>query len=448
MCRNQSTSGIYMSNENYLFDLPKHTENDKTPDSSIAKPRLKVAIRNQVEIMTKSIDECLPDDHKVRDVWDYVKQLDLSQILGKIKSVESNPGAPAIDPHILMALWLYAFIEGIISAKMINRYCSEHIAFKWLCGGVSVNEHTISDFRTKHGDAFDDLLTQSIGVMSHQGLVQIGRIAQDGMKVEAHAGKSSFRRGKTLKKHLKEAENYVKTLKKELVENPGAISAKQAAAKKRAAEVKVQKTKQALRELEILQEQKRAAAKKKGRSFTEEDKQNVRASKTDPEARVMKMPNSGFAPAYNVQFATDTASKLILGVTAVQAGHDYGQLNPMKKQVEKRLGHAIPEILADPGFLEYEDVNEVSQTSRVYIPCDTVKEDNKRFESVREMKKLMETAEAKAIYKERAATAEFVNARVRTRGLTQLLVSGLAKVQVVATLFAIGQNMLVWMSKS
>lgn len=435
-----------MNHKETLFKLPEHIENNNKPEISIAKPRLKVAIRNQVEIMTKSIDECLPDDHKVRSVWAYVKELDLSQILGKIKSVESSPGAPAIDPHILMALWLYAFIEGIISAKTINRYCDEHIAFKWICGGVSVNEHTISDFRTKHGDAFDDLLTQSIGVLSHSGLITIGRIAQDGMKVEAHASKSSFRREKTLKKHLKEAENYVRDLKKELTDDPGAISLKQAAAKKRAAEVKVQKTKQALQELKTLREQKKAAAKKKGRSFTEEDEQEVRASKTDPEARIMKMSNSGFAPAYNVQFASDTKSKLIVGVTAVQAGHDYGQLGPMKKQVEERLGHSVPEILADPGFLEYNDVDEVSQTSCVYIPCETVMKGQAR-KSIREMKERMEAPEAKEIYKQRASTAEFVNARVRTRGLTQVLVAGLTKVQVVATLFAIGQNMLVWMSK-
>ena len=375
-----------MNHKDVLFNLPEHIEHDNKPVFLKVKPRLKIAVRNQVEILSCAIDDQVPDEHKVRNVWNYVEQLDLSKILGKIKSVESSPGAPAIDPRILMALWLYAFIEGIISAKTINRYCIEHIAFRWLCGGVSVNEHTISDFRTDNGEAFDDLLTQSIGVLSHQGLITIGRIAQDGMKVEAHAGKSSFRREKTLKKHLKIAEAYVKTLKKEFVENPGALSLRQAAAKKRAAEVRVKKTKQALEELELLRNQKKKACKRNGKSFTEKDKSEVRASKTDPE------------------------------------------------------------ILADPGFLEYNDVDKVSQTSSVYIPCETVMKDHSR-KSIREMKERMEMHEAKEIYKQRASTAEFVNARVRTRGFTQVLVTGLAKVQVVATLFAIGQNMLVWMSK-
>jgi transposase len=436
-----------VNNNDTLFDLPKHIESDKLDNISHGKPRLKIAIRNQVEIMTGSLDDLLPEDHKARSVWAYVEQLDLSLILNKIKSVESHPGASAIDPHILFALWLYAFIEGIISAKMVNRYCKEHIAFKWICGGVSVNEHTISDFRTQHGDAFDDILTQSIGVLSHQGVINIERVAQDGMKVRAHAGKSSFRREKTLKDHLKKAEDYVKNIKKDFKEDPSKYSPRQAVAKKRAAEDRVNKIKFALEELKKHQAQKAASQKKNHKSFSEEDKEKMRASKTDPQARVMKMPNSGFSPAYNVQFASECKSKAILGVQVVQAGHDYGQLAPMQRQLIRRYGKAAPELLADPGFLEQSDVDEVSKKSCLFIPSDIVKETKNKSETMLNMKKRMETKEAKEIYKERASTAEFVNARVRTRGLTQVLVIGLAKVQVVATLFAIGQNMLVWMSK-
>lgn len=434
-----------MSSDLTLFNLPEHIERDKNIKFSCAKPRLKIPVRNQVEIMTSSLDDCLTEDHKVRSVWAFVEQLDLSNILTKIKSVESSPGAPAIDPKILIAIWLYAFIEGIISAKIINRYCREHVAFKWLCGGVSVNEHTISDFRTDHGDAFDDLLTQSIGILSHQGTITITRIAQDGMKVQANAGKSSFRREKTLKKHLKMAEEHIKALKKELKENPGAMSARQAAAKVRATEERVKRTNKALDELTKLRRQKEIANKKKSRPFTSKDKQEVRASKTDPEARIMKMSNSGFSPAYNVQFATETTSKTVVGVSVVQAGHDYGQLGAMKKQVEERLGYPVEEILADEGFLQHNDVDGVSQTSRVYIPAETINSDTK-LQSIREIKKRMETPESKEIYKQRASSAEFVNARVRTRGFTQVLVTGVDKVQVVAVFFALAHNMMLWMS--
>jgi len=446
MCEHKTNPSIYMNDNDTLFPIPESIKNDNSDKFSSAKPRLKTPIRNQVEITIESLDECLAEDHKARSVWAYVEQFDLSSILLKIKSVESAPGAPAIDPRILIALWLYAFIEGIISAKMINRYCKEHKAFKWLCGGVSVNEHTISDFRSNNGDAFDELLTQSIGVLSHQGLITIDRIAQDGMKVRAHAGRSSFRRKETLKAHLKMAQDHIESLKKEFTENPSAISAKQAAAKKRGAEEREKRTKQALIELEKLSKQKKKAFKVRCKSFTAKDKEKVRASKTDPEARIMKMPNSGFDPAYNVQLATDTKSKVIVGVEVVQAGNDYGQLGPMKKQVEARLGYSIPEILADPGFLDYKDVEEASKTSNLYIPSETITGTNEKYPAVNEMKKRMETAEAKKIYKERASTAEFVNARVRTRGLTQFSVTGLEKVQAVTLIFAIAQNMLVWIS--
>ncbi len=418
-----------------LCNIPEHIER--------AKPRLKSPIRNQIEVTTGCLDDYLSEDHKVRKVWMYVEQLDLSQILRKIKAVESRPGASAIDPRILIAIWLYAFIEGIISAKTINRYCKEHIAFKWLCGGVSVNEHTISDFRSKT-EAFDDLLTQSIGVLSYQGLIKIETVAQDGMKVEAHASRSSFRREKTLKEHLKKAKEHVESLKKEFAENPNGMSKQQAAAKKRAAEEEVKRTTLAIEELKKLQQQKAAEANRRGKTFTQKDKENVRTSKTDPQARIMKMPNSGYAPAYNIQFSTETTHKVIVGVKVTQSGHDYGQLGPMQEQIKERYGYLPLNVLADPGFLQHKDVEEVAKTGRVYIPCETTKTD--KSPALTEMKNRMETTEAKEMYKERAATAELVNARTRTRGLTQFLVAGVKKAQIVATLFAIGNNMMVWMN--
>jgi transposase len=437
---------VYMKYNDTLFDLPKYIESDKTDKPAIGKPRLKIPVRNQIEVTIGCLDDFIPDDHKVRSVAKYVSQLDLSSILCKIKSVDSSAGAPATSPEVLLTLWLYAFIEGIVSARTINRYCTEHIAFKWICGNKPVNEHTISDFRSKHGEAFDELLTQSIAVLSHQGLINIvERIAQDGMKVEANAGKSSFRREKTLKSHLKEAEAYVNALKKEFAEDPSS-SLKQKAARMKAAEEKLDRTKHAVEELKKLRKQKEDGKKKWRKTLSEKEKEDTRASKTDPEARIMKMPNSGFAPAYNIQFATDTKSKAIVGVKAVQSGNDYGQLEQMKQQVEKRLGYSIKEIIADGGYLEHEDIKKVSSASCIaYIPAERIDKKSK-CTTLTEMKKRMDTPEAKVIYNQRAETAEFVNARVRTRGFTQVLVRGLSKVQVLATFFAVGQNMLIWMS--
>lgn len=239
-----------MDIENTLFNLPEHILEAESHKNTTTKPRLKLPVRNQVEFTNLCLDDCLPEDHKARLVWDFVTQLDLSSILGEIKSVESHPGAPAIDPKILFALWLYAFIEGINSAGVVSRYCEEHIAFKWICGGVKVNNHTISDFRSNNTTLFNSALTQSIGILSHEGIINLERVAQDGIKVKANAGDSSYRRKTTLEKHLKLAEEYIKQLDAELEANPNRYSTRQASAKKRAAEERVQRVKKALNELQ------------------------------------------------------------------------------------------------------------------------------------------------------------------------------------------------------
>lgn len=430
-----------------LFELPKHiVEHKNIKKDSFVKARTKKPERMQVETIIAALDDFLPEDHRARFVWEYVEEFDLSKILNKIKSVESHPGAPAIDPRILFALWLYAYLEGIVSSRVINRYCREHIGFKWICGGVSVNEHTISDFRTNHGEAFDNLLTQSIAVLSKQGFVTLEKVAQDGMKVKAHAGRSSFRREKSLKECLKNAEEYVNKLNKEFAKNPNLYSDKQASAKKKGAEERKNRIKSAIEELTTHREQKEASCKKNRNSFTEKDKQEMRSSTTDPQARVMKMPNGGFSPAYNIQFASDCDSKVIVGVIATQAGNDYGQIKPMRDQIINRLGKTASNILVDSGYLERTDIAEAGKFSTIYAPIENIKETKNQTQSMLDLKKRMQTEKAKEIYKERASTAEFVNARVRTRGLTQFVVRGLVKVQAVATLFAIGQNMLVWMA--
>jgi transposase len=435
-----------MNNQETLFSLPELPESNIPQNIHHGKPRLKIPIRNQVKLKMSCLDDELKDDHKVRFVWEYVCKLNLEKIISTIKSVENNPGSSAIDPRILFTLWLYAFTEGIISARLIARYCEENIAFKWICGEVSINYHTISDFRTSHGEALDELLTQSVGVLSHQGLVSLDRVAQDGMKIEADAGKGSFHRQETLTEHLEKAEAYVKTLEEELKKNPNNYSTREAAAKKRVAEERVQKLEKALDELEKHRKSKTQAYKNMGKKLSEKEKKDMRASTTDPESRNMKMPNGGFAPAYNAQFVSDTKSKAILGVAVTQSGHDYGQLSSMQEQLKQRYGEKASEILVDAGYLNYKDVEHAAKDSKIYVPSETIKEDTKQSTSLLEIKKRMETDTAKEIYKERAATAEFVNARTRNRGLKQLLVKGLKNVTAVVTLYAIGNNMLIWLA--
>ncbi len=258
-----------------------------------------------------------------------------------IKSVEGNAGRPPIDPKILMALWLYATIDGVGSARQLDELCRSHSAYQWICGDVSVNYHTLSDFRTDHGELLDQLLSQSVAVLLAEGLVDLNRVAQDGMRVRASAGAASFRRRPTLEEALAEAEAQIQALRAELEEDPAASNRRQQKARERATRERAQRIKGALDRLPELE------AKKKP-----EDREKARCSTTDPDATVMKMPDGGFRPAYNVQFSTATDSQIIVGVDVVTSGSDAGQMAPMVEQIKSRYEETPKEVLVDGGFAQ------------------------------------------------------------------------------------------------
>lgn len=193
-------------------------------------PRLRTANRQQVEFRASAWDDLLPADHQARIVWKYVEGLDLSPLRDEIKAVAGRPGHPVIDPRILMTLWLYATLRGVGSARELARRCEDDLPFQWICGGVSVNHHTLSDFRVARPEFLDQTLTRSIALLVQEELVTLDRVAQDGMKVRASAGAASFRRRETLETHLEEARQQVETLKQELDADPAAANRRQQAA--------------------------------------------------------------------------------------------------------------------------------------------------------------------------------------------------------------------------
>ena len=163
-----------------------------------------------------------------------------------------------MDPKILMSLWMLATIEGISSARQLDRLCTRDLPYMWICGGVGVNYHLLSDFRTAHGDFLDHLLSDTIATLLHQGVVTLELVAQDGMRVRANAGSSSFRRGKTLKKCRQQARQQVQQLRQESEDEAqqDASNKRRDAARKRAAEERQKRVEKALEELAELQEQK------------------------------------------------------------------------------------------------------------------------------------------------------------------------------------------------
>lgn len=414
---------------------------------SDSKPRLLYANRCQGEFRDDSLDALLPPEHAVRNLWQFVESLDLSAITGAIRSVPGHAGAPAIDPRILMALWLQATIDGVGSSRRLADLCSNHLAYRWVCGGVAVGYHTLADFRTGHGEALDRLLTQTLTVLLHEDLIQLHRVAQDGMRVRASAGTSSFRRSPSIEECLSEAKEQVEALRSQTDEDAGAVGRRAAAARQRAANDRESRLKSAQEEMAKLRKSN-ADRPPSGRK----DEAELRVSTTDPEARTMKMPDGGFRPAYNVQFATTTVGGVIVGVDVTNEGTDSGQLAPMLKQIEKRLSARPEEMLADGGFVSVEGIDEAERNgTKMYVPpkderkqLDEGKDPYSRKKSDTDAtapwRERMGTAEAKAIYKERGSTAEWANAQARNRGLYGVRVRGAAKVLTLVLWHVLAHN--------
>lgn len=386
------------------------------------------------------LDGLLDSDHQARLVWAFCEGLDLSALYDPIRSRQGGPGHPAIDPRIQIALWLYATLEGVGSARALVFLCEEHNAFRWIAGGVSVNHHTLSDFRTGHVAFLDGLLTHSVAVLREQGLVDLNRVAVDGMRVRASAGAASFHRKQTLEEHLAEATEQVTRLKAELDDDPSAGSRRQAAARERAARERQERLKQALARMPEAEAKKKAG---------EEGK--ARVSSTDPEASVMKMADGGYRPAFNVQLATDCASLVVVGAGVIATGSDMGRLAPMLGQIHEKFDTRPAEALADGGFASLGDIEGAHGSgTTAYIPVPKPKDESRdRHQplpgdkpAVAEWRRRMATGEAKVIYKQRAATIECVNAQTRGRGLLRFLVRGLEKVRAVVLWLAVAHNLV------
>jgi transposase/FKBP-type peptidyl-prolyl cis-trans isomerase len=444
-----------MSEQSSLFPwLPESRSVAVQTSTAAGTARVLMAQRNQIALRPMDLEATVGAEHAVRDVWAFVERLDLSALYAEIGSVEGRAGRAAIDPRILMALWLYATVDGVGSAREIERLTEAHDAYRWICGGVNVNHHTLSDFRCARVDLLDELLTQSVAVLANKGLVKLERVAQDGLRVRASAGTASFRRRLTLEWCLKQARAQVQALKGEIDADANASNRRRGAARQRAAEEHEKRLVQALEQLAQVEKQKKKKTLAKKENETEEQHQKrtqPRASSTDAEARVMKMADGGFRPAYNVQFTTTTNSQIIVGVEVNNCGSDLGQLSPMLDQVEKRYGGCPAQWLADGAFASNADIEDAHRRgTTVYAPVRHPRDPSRDphvalpddSEALAQWRQRMGSDAAKEIYKQRAATAECVNAIARGRGLTQFLVRGLDKVKAVALWYALAHNLM------
>jgi transposase len=415
--------------------------NTKYSDARVSRPE-----RSQVEMHFHSLDQMLPKDHQARVVWEYVLRLDLNPLYQKIEVTHDTAGRSAIAPEVLLALWMLATLDGISSARELDRRCRQDIAYMWICGGVSVNYHTLSDFRTAEVEFLERLLVDSVASLIDRGLVPLETIAQDGMRVRANAGSSSFRRKPTLERLQQEAQHHLETLK-EQAEDPSQREqgdARHQAAAQRAARERKERIDEALAQHEKLSAQREK--RKKG------DGEKTRTSTTDPEARKMKMANGGFDPAYNIQFASDADARVIVGVEVTGEGTDGAQLPPMLEQIESDYGKRPDQALVDSAYATKESVQAAECNGTVVIstvprsdqlerhgkdPHARQKGDSDEYAAFR---RRMSEEGYKELYQSRPSIAEFPNAVCRNRNLRLLPVRGKLKVKAVALWHALAFN--------
>lgn len=305
-------------------------------------PRFKPINRQQLLWRPVDLEGLLDPDHSARAIWELTGRLDFAPFAAGVKAVEGRAGQAAHDPRLLASLWIYAYSRGVSSARELARMCQTEAGCQWLTGLREINYHTLSDFRTAHGAALAGLFAEVLGVLSAEGLVTLALVAHDGTKVKASAGSDTYRREKTLREHLAAARRQVEQLASESEEESEA----RRQARQRAAREREERLAAALAELEQIR------LKKSG----EEAKAEARASESDPQSRIMKQPNGGFAPSYNVQLSTDSAAGIIVGVGVTQEGVDYEQLLPAVERIAQNLGRAPEKMVVDEGYISRENV--------------------------------------------------------------------------------------------
>jgi transposase len=444
----------------------------KAPDRDAGLPRYVEAERGQIVFERFEFDELIGVEHPARAIWSYVEKVDLSELYGRIKARSHVPGRPAADPRVMLALWLYACVEGVGSARQLDRLTQEHHGFRWLRGGVPLNYHLLSDFRWQSAEVADRLLTQGVAALWSEGLVKLASLSHDGLRVRASAGSSSFRRLPTLEELLRRVEERIARLKQEIDDDPDASNRRMQAANQRALREQQERIEAALKLLRELQAQQAAAALAKSKAAgpppaddggppsdaataptDKKQSKQPRCSSTDPQARVMHMPDGGYRPAYNVQLTADLDSGVIVSLSVDTTGSDGGLLAPAAQDVERRYGHRPTRWLADGGFTALQDIAALARKG-ITVFCPLKPRRNPKYDpaaprygdppEVAQWRRRMvdDAAAGQAGWLRRRGEHERVNANFRQQGLQQFNVRGTFKVRTVSMLHALANNIM------
>jgi transposase len=329
---------------------------EKEEGGRVGKPRFEQIDREQLFWRMVNVERLIAEDHAARAIWEFVGKLDLSGYSGEVRAVEGMAGRPAWSPQLLVSLWVYAYSQGVGSGRAIEQLCEWDPAYQWLTGAVVVNAHTLSDFRVKHEKALKELFVQVLGLLSADGLITLERVMQDGTKIGGKAAQDSFRRKERVEQALKQAQEQVAAVEALSEEETSRRISK---ARSRAQRERQQRLEQALEEFEKLAEE-----------GSGKDPEKRRVSTSDPQARIMKQPDGGFAPSYNVQINTDASNGVVVAVGVVQAGNDFEQLQPGVDRVEQNLGKTPDQVVTDGGFVSRDNIVAMKERGVEFIgPC-------------------------------------------------------------------------------
>ncbi len=398
--------------------------------------RLSTAERRQVGFQQSSLDDLLAGDHRAREVWDYVEGLDLSSFYGRVQTTVQGSGRPATDPAILVSLWLYATLEGIGSARLLGRLCETDLACLWLLGGVSTNHHTLSDFRSGSGAELDELLSSSLTGLISSGAVDVRALAVDGMKMQSLASSRSFRSAERLAELHRASKATVGKLRSELDEDPGSAERRVRARRLAVAEDRERRLGKARRAHAKIEKGRREQDEKQRRDKERSGRHPVRASTSDPDARIMKMGDGSYRPAYNVQIKTTIGGDHIVGVSLTEQGNDHGLLMPAIEEIEGRYGLRPRRLLADGGYISKADFEALHAAGiETFCPLPGKGPDGARPKrgdgpGTLAWRQRMASELGQTIYHKRFAS-ERPHAYMRNRGLRRLMVRGIDKAKAV-----------------
>lgn len=409
--------------------------------------------RSQIGWEMIDLEALLPEDHAARLVWAFVTQMDLSKFYAAIGSREGEAGRPAADPRVLLALWLFASVEGVGSARELERLVRRDVAYRWIAGGVPVNYHGLSDFRASHGDLLDELLTSSVAALMSEGLVSLEEVIADGTKVQAAAGKGSYGGASRMARIERIAGERMVQLKSELDADPAASSRRRGAAQARAARELGERAAKATAALAGLQREK--DKRRKSHRNEEDAKAEPKASLTDAQARFMRFADGSIKPGYNMQIAA-SGNGLVLSVTATDRRNDTGLAGPVIDDLAGRYGRKPGRLLVDSTYAAEDDIVALADDGvAVFAPVpqehEDVKPDTLRRrlakrlmepQALKDWRARMDTSAGQEIFRRRKRI-ELVNAHFKNRGFGRLPLRGLAKAKIVGVLQAIAHNIML-----